>query len=80
MRVANWFRSALETLVLKIWSSFSRTTPEAELRMCKKASYSPCTSEIKCSVPLGRFKMAWRLMISVLAAWTVGYWRASIFR
>ena len=41
--------------------------------MCWKASYSPWTSERKCSVPLGRFWMARRLMISVLASWTVGY-------
>ena len=34
--------------------------------MCRKASYSPWTSETKCSVPLGRFRMACRLIISVL--------------
>ena len=39
--------------------------------MWRKASYSPWMSEMKCSVPLGRFRMACRLMISVLAACTV---------
>ena len=73
-------RSARDRLVPNRSSSFSRTTPEAELRICKNASYSPWTSEMKCSVPLGRFKIACRLMISVLAAWTLGYCRASIFR
>gem|GEM_PF-6138832 len=37
-----------------------------------KASYSPCRSLMKCSVPLGRFKMACRLMISVKTACSVG--------
>ena len=36
----------------------ARMTPEQELRICKKASCSPWTSEMKCSVPFGRFKMA----------------------
>ena len=80
MRVASWSRSALDTLEEKSSSTFSRTTPEAEFMMWRKASYSPWTSEMKCSVPLGRFRMAWRLMISLLAAWTVGYWRESIWR
>lgn len=37
-----------------------------------KASYSPCRSARKCSVPFGRFRMASRLMISVLAAARLG--------
>ena len=57
-----------KTLEARISSIFSRTTPEALFRMWRNASYSPWTSEMKCSVPLGRFKMAWRLTISVLAA------------
>ena len=50
----------------------NRMTPEQLLRMCIKASYSPCTSLIKCSVPLGRLRMAERLMISVNADCSVG--------
>lgn len=34
-------------------STFSRMTPEAEFRICTKASFSPCRSLMKCSVPLG---------------------------
>ena len=56
------------------------TRAEQEFRICKNASYSPWISEIKCSVPLGRPRMAWRLMISVLAACTVGYCLASSCR
>ena len=77
MRVASWSRSARVMVVPNSSSSFSFTTPEQEFRICKKASYSPWMSEIKCSVPLGRPKIAWRLMISVLAACTVGYCFAS---
>ena len=53
-------------------STCSRTTPEQLFKMCMNASYSPWRSLMKCSVPLGRFKMAWRLMISVNAACWVG--------
>ena len=80
MRVASWSRSARETVDSNSSSIFSRTTPEAEFRMWRKASYSPWMSEMKCSVPLGRFIMACKLMISVLAACTVGYWRARSWR
>ena len=42
--------------------------PDAFFKICWKASYSPCMSARKCSVPLGRFRMASKLMISVHAA------------
>ena len=64
--------SSKESVSPKISSTCSRTTPEQLLRMCIKASYSPCTSLIKCSVPLGRLRMAERLIISVNADCSVG--------
>ena len=39
-------------------------TPEQLLSMCRTASYSPCRSLMKCSVPLGSVSMASRLIIS----------------
>ena len=80
MRVASWLSSSRETTLANSSSSRSRITPEQELRMWRKASCSPWTSEMKCSQPLGRFMMAFRLMISVAAARTVGNMRASILR
>jgi hypothetical protein len=47
-------------------------TPEQLLRMWVKASYSPCTSLMKCSVALGSLRMASRLIISVKTVWLVG--------
>ena len=64
--------SSKESVSPKISSTCSRTTPEQLLRMCIKASYSPCTSLIKCSVPLGRLRMAERLIISVNADCSAG--------
>jgi len=43
-------------------------TPDAEFRMWTKASFSPCRSLIKCSVPLGSLSKACVLMISLAAA------------
>ena len=45
--------------------------PEAFLRMWRNASYSPWMSATKCSVPLGRLRIASRFMISVDALWMV---------
>ena len=42
--------------------------PRAEFRMWTNASFSPCRSLIKCSVPLGSLSSAWVLMISLAAA------------
>jgi hypothetical protein len=49
-------------------STFSRMTPEAEFRICTNASFSPCRSLMKCSVPLGSLSSACVLMISLAAA------------
>ena len=47
---------------------------------CWKASCSPCTSERKCSVPLGSCSRALRLMMAVDAAWIVGYFSDNSFK
>ena len=49
-------------------SILRRTEPEPFFRTWLNCSYSPWISVRKCSVPLGRFRMDWRLMISVEAA------------
>lgn len=60
--------SSSRRLVEKISFTLRLMFPEAFLRICRKASASPCTSAMKCSVPLGRLRIASRLMISVAAA------------
>ena len=75
--MASRARSSRVIVFSKRMSHFSRTAPDALLRICKNASYSPCRSDMKCSVPLGRLRIAWRLMISLLAARVFGYCRAS---
>ena len=53
---------------LSLLSFQLRMTPEAEFRICTKASFSPCRSLMKCSVPLGSLSSACVLMISLAAA------------
>ena len=50
---------------LNVSSIFALITPEAFFKMCENASYSPCKSLKKCSVPFGRFKIACKFIISV---------------
>ena len=52
---------------------FSRVMPDEERSRCINASYSPCKSLKKYSVPLGRLQIAVRLTISLVASFTVGY-------
>ena len=72
MSVHNSFFSAFLRVVPKISSTFLFTYPDAFLSTWLKASLSPCGSLMKCSVGFGRFKIASRLMISVLASAIVG--------
>ena len=53
-------------------SILRRMEPEPLRRIWENASYSPWMSEAKNSVPLGRFRMALRLMISADAFAAVG--------
>ena len=61
-------------------SILRRTEPEPFFRTWLNCSYSPWISVRKCSVPLGRFRMDWRLMISVEAAAIFLYWCERVFR
>lgn len=54
--------------------------PDALFSICKKASYSPCKSLKKYSVPFGKLRMAERLIISQATRSTVGYYFASSFK
>ena len=56
--------------------TFSSMTPEQLLSMCLTAPYSPCRSLMKCSVPLGRVRMALRFIISEHTAASFGYFSA----
>ena len=69
-------RERLSLLLIRLpnTSSILRLTePEPFFKTWENASYSPCTSVRKFSVPLGRFNIDWRLIISVDAAAIVGY-------
>ena len=72
MRVHRSPFSSSESSSPKMSSTCSRTTPEQLLRICRNASYSPCRSLMKCSVPLGRLRIACKLMISVNTDCCVG--------
>ena len=65
--------SASESVLPNTSSIFFFTDPEPFFSTWVKASYSPCTSVRKCSVPFGRFRIDDRLMISVEASAIVGY-------
>ena len=77
MSVHSSFCSLVPKVSLKISFTLRLIVPEALRSTCWKAWYSPCRSARKCSVPLGRFKMASRLMISVLAVAMLGKLRDS---
>ena len=55
-------------------------TPEQLFRICRTAPYSPCRSLMKCSVPLGRVRIAFRFMISEQTAASFGYFSAKSSR
>ena len=80
MRVHRSFCSLVLNESLKISPTLRLMVPLALRSTCWKARYSPCRSARKCSVPLGRFKIASRLMISVLAVATLGKLRDSSFK
>ena len=80
MRAHSSFCSREPSESLKISSTLRLMRPLALRSTCWKARYSPCRSARKCSVPLGKFRIASRLMISVLAVATFGKLRESNFR
>ena len=59
---------------VKSSSIFLLTTPDPFFKTWIKGSCSPCMSDKKCSVPFGRFNIASKLIISVLASDIVLYW------
>ena len=63
--MASSFFSTSSNVSPNISSIFCLMLPEPFLSTCVKASYSPCISERKCSVPFGRLSIASRLIISV---------------
>ena len=73
MSSASFSRSAADTVLPRTRSIFIFIMPDALLSICRKASYSPCISLKKYSVPLGRLRIAERLIISLAALSIVGY-------
>ena len=71
MRVQSWLMSSARMDASKSSPTLRLMLPEAFLRMWRNASYSPWMSATKCSVPLGRLRIASRFMISVDALWMV---------
>ena len=72
MRVQSSRFSVSRSVLPKSSFTFLLMLPDAFFSTWRNASYSPWMSARKCSVPLGRLRMACRLMISVLASATVG--------
>ena len=65
-------KAQAEAIAAQVRDAFEDIEPEAFFSTCWKASYSPWMSVKKCSVPFGRFRIASRLIISVLAEAMVG--------